>query len=59
MKRKLNQMNDVIRNLTNLLNQSNSSSLLMVIGDHGMTQQGDHGGDQLNEIETAMFIIYK
>ncbi|UJR25092.1 hypothetical protein I4U23_006453 [Adineta vaga] len=28
----------------------------MVIGDHGMTQQGDHGGDELNEIETAMFL---
>ena len=56
MKRKLNQMDDVIRNITILFNQSTSSSLLMVIGDHGMTQQGDHGGDELNEIETAMFL---
>jgi predicted AlkP superfamily pyrophosphatase or phosphodiesterase len=57
MKRKLNQMDDVIQNITLLFNKINSSSsLLMVIGDHGMTQQGDHGGDQLNEIETAMFI---
>jgi predicted AlkP superfamily pyrophosphatase or phosphodiesterase len=56
MKRKLNQMDDVIRNLTIAFDQSNSSSLLMVIGDHGMTQQGDHGGDELNEIETAMFL---
>ncbi|CAF5143536.1 unnamed protein product, partial [Rotaria sp. Silwood1] len=56
MKRKLNQMDDVIRNISLLFNQSNSSSLLIVIGDHGMTQQGDHGGDELNEIETAMFI---
>ena len=56
MKRKLNQMNDVIRNLTLTFHSSNSSSLLMVIGDHGMTQQGDHGGDELNEIETAMFL---
>lgn len=56
MKRKLNQMNNVIENITLLFNKSNISSLLMVIGDHGMTQQGDHGGDELNEIETAMFI---
>ncbi|CAF2725058.1 unnamed protein product [Rotaria sp. Silwood2] len=56
MKRKLNQMDDVIRNISLSFNKSNSSSLLMVIGDHGMTQQGDHGGDELNEIETAMFI---
>ncbi|CAF3994735.1 unnamed protein product [Rotaria sordida] len=56
MKRKLNQMDDVIRNISLSFNKSNSSSLLIVIGDHGMTQQGDHGGDELNEIETAMFI---
>jgi hypothetical protein len=56
MKRKLNQMDDVIRNITLSFDTSNSSSLLMVIGDHGMTQQGDHGGDELNEIETAMFL---
>jgi hypothetical protein len=56
MKRKLNQMDDVIRNITTMFNNDNRSSLLMVIGDHGMTQQGDHGGDEPNEIETAMFI---
>ena len=56
MKRKLNQMNDVIRNLTQTFDQSNRSSLLIVIGDHGMTQQGDHGGDEFNEIQTAMFL---
>lgn len=56
MKRKLNQMDEVIRNISLSFNKTNTSSLLMVIGDHGMTQQGDHGGDELNEIETAMFI---
>ncbi|CAF1317185.1 unnamed protein product [Adineta steineri] len=56
MKRKLNQMDEVIRNITLSINKSNISSLLMIIGDHGMTQQGDHGGDELNEIETAMFL---
>jgi len=57
MKRKLNQMDDVIRNITLEFDKLNSSSsLLIVIGDHGMTQQGDHGGDELNEIETAMFV---
>ncbi|CAF1001829.1 unnamed protein product [Adineta steineri] len=56
MKRKLNQMDEVIRNITLSIDKSNISSLLMIIGDHGMTQQGDHGGDELNEIETAMFL---
>lgn len=56
MKRKLNQMDNVIQNITVLFDQTDIPSILMVIGDHGMTQQGDHGGDELNEIETAMFI---
>ena len=56
MKRKLNQMDEVIRNITTVINRWNSSSLLIVIGDHGMTQHGDHGGDELNEVETAMFL---
>ena len=55
MKRKLNQMNELIRNLTEFFDRSKSPSILMVIGDHGMTQQGDHGGDEFNEIQTAMF----
>ena len=56
MKRKLNQMDDVIRNISRSFDNANTSSLLVVIGDHGMTQQGDHGGDEVNELETAMFV---
>lgn len=56
MKRKLNQMDEVIRNITTVFTSWNSTSLLIVIGDHGMTQHGDHGGDELNEVETAMFL---
>ena len=48
MKRKLNQMDEVIRNLTIVFDSWNSSSLLIVIGDHG--------GDEFNELATAMFL---
>ncbi|CAF0934796.1 unnamed protein product, partial [Didymodactylos carnosus] len=53
MSRKLRQMDMVILNITS---QLKSNSLLIVVGDHGMTSSGDHGGDELNEIETAMFV---
>jgi GPI ethanolamine phosphate transferase 3 subunit O len=53
MKRKLVQMDNLIWNLT--LNLS-KDSILFVLGDHGMTSNGDHGGDSLNELETALFV---
>jgi phosphatidylinositol glycan class O len=30
-----------------------------VIGDHGMTDSGDHGGDSLEETKTALFVYSK
>ncbi len=34
-------------------------TLLVVIGDHGMTEVGDHGGDSKPEIESALFFYSK
>ena len=31
----------------------------MVVGDHGMTETGDHGGSSRNEVEAAMFVYSK
>jgi hypothetical protein len=33
-----------------------SETILFVLGDHGMTQTGDHGGDSLDEISSALFV---
>lgn len=33
-----------------------NDTLLVVIGDHGMTKNGDHGGDSELEISTALFL---
>ena len=30
--------------------------VLFVMGDHGMTETGDHGGDSDNELNSVMFI---
>ncbi|GIX77178.1 GPI ethanolamine phosphate transferase 3 [Caerostris extrusa] len=52
MARKLQQMNNVIKNVTEKLK---NDTILLVLGDHGMTENGDHGGDSIQEISTALF----
>ncbi|XP_014298146.1 GPI ethanolamine phosphate transferase 3 isoform X2 [Microplitis demolitor] len=56
MTRKLNEINVLIKEIINALDDQ---TVLFVIGDHGMTNSGDHGGDSDDEIETAMFIYSK
>ena len=31
-------------------------TILFVMGDHGMTRTGDHGGDSSDELEAGLFI---
>lgn len=33
-----------------------NDTLLVVIGDHGMTMNGDHGGDSELEVSAALFL---
>lgn len=56
MSRKLTQMNDVIEKVIKRLDDD---TVLFVIGDHGMTSTGDHGGESTNEINAAMFAYSK
>ncbi|XP_017761013.1 PREDICTED: GPI ethanolamine phosphate transferase 3 [Eufriesea mexicana] len=53
MTRKLNDTNTLIREIIGSLEED---TVLFVVGDHGMTESGDHGGDSNNEIEAAMFV---
>lgn len=34
-----------------------SDTILFVLGDHGMTVSGDHGGDSSDEITSALFVF--
>lgn len=56
MKDKLNQMNNVIKDVINKLD---SDTLLIVMGDHGMDSTGNHGGDSPDEIESTLFMYSK
>ncbi|XP_059139424.1 GPI ethanolamine phosphate transferase 3-like [Physella acuta] len=53
MGEKLTQMDEVLRNITQLMKDD---TILFVMGDHGMTKTGDHGGDSPDELEAALFI---
>ena len=56
MARKLEQMNDIVRSVAVSLPPS---TLLLVLGDHGMTTSGDHGGDSSLETNAALFAHWK
>ncbi|XP_015437808.1 PREDICTED: GPI ethanolamine phosphate transferase 3 [Dufourea novaeangliae] len=53
MTRKLNDTNTLIKEIIESLE---NDTILFVVGDHGMTDTGDHGGDSSNEVEAAMFV---
>lgn len=56
MTAKLQQMDDVLRQIIDLLDQD---TLLVVMGDHGMDGKGDHGGESDDEVEAALWMYSK
>ncbi|OQR73275.1 GPI ethanolamine phosphate transferase 3-like [Tropilaelaps mercedesae] len=53
MASKLRQMNLLVANVSSKLRKGD---LLIVLGDHGMTLSGDHGGDTEEETTAALFM---
>lgn len=53
---KLNQMNGVIERLTQYVDED---TLLVVMGDHGMSVEGDHGGESVEELMSTLFMYSK
>ena len=56
MASKLSQMDGVLRKVVDMLD---NSTLLFVMGDHGMTPNGDHGGDSIQEMNSVLFAYSK
>ena len=56
MARKLSETDATIAKLAEMLP---SDCVMFVMGDHGMTTSGDHGGDSPDELEAAMFVYSK
>ncbi|XP_067933838.1 GPI ethanolamine phosphate transferase 3-like [Watersipora subatra] len=53
MANKLTEMDDVIRSVVENLD---NDTILIVLGDHGMTKTGDHGGDSQSEVNSALLL---
>ncbi|XP_075165839.1 phosphatidylinositol glycan anchor biosynthesis class O [Haematobia irritans] len=56
MARKLSEMNEIIKNV---VAQMDKDTTLLVMGDHGMTVSGDHGGDSEDETNALLFAYSK
>ncbi|XP_004521984.1 GPI ethanolamine phosphate transferase 3 [Ceratitis capitata] len=56
MERKLNEMNEVIKFVAAKMD---SGTTLLVMGDHGMTASGDHGGETEDETTALIFAYTK
>lgn len=56
MSRKLTEMNEVINKLSQTIDDN---TMLLVMGDHGMTATGDHGGASADETEALLFAYSK
>ncbi|XP_022112521.2 GPI ethanolamine phosphate transferase 3 [Pieris rapae] len=56
MARKLNETNSRLEKIIDVLP---SDAIMYVIGDHGMTETGDHGGETKAERTAAIFAYYK
>lgn len=53
MTSKLSQMDAMLRSVIETLDED---TVLFVMGDHGMTRTGDHGGDSDDEVDAALFV---
>jgi phosphatidylinositol glycan class O len=59
MDAKLNQIDDALHTIFNKIDQANEScQVVFVFGDHGMTEDGNHGGGTSEETNAALFAHY-
>ncbi|KCV68979.1 hypothetical protein H696_04398 [Fonticula alba] len=56
LERKIHQVERFLQALTSAIPQLPGSTALLVLGDHGMTVTGDHGGDTLPETTSALWV---
>jgi phosphatidylinositol glycan class O len=56
MESKLGQMSDILQHIFDTMD---NDTIVFVLGDHGMDEKGDHGGDSELETTTTMFVHSK
>jgi phosphatidylinositol glycan class O len=58
MDAKLRQMDAALSTVLDLLDESNDCHAAMIFGDHGMTEEGNHGGGTQDEVNAALFVHF-
>ncbi|CAM0139780.1 unnamed protein product [Umbelopsis sp. WA50703] len=53
---KLDEMNVMLERLVQYIDED---TLLVLLGDHGMSEQGDHGGESIEEVMSGVFLYSK
>ncbi|CAH8842487.1 unnamed protein product [Trichobilharzia szidati] len=54
MMRKLSELNTFI---SRIISKLQPNDIFLIMGDHGMTRSGDHGGDSDGELEAALLVF--
>ncbi|GAA5972723.1 hypothetical protein JCM11641_002990 [Rhodosporidiobolus odoratus] len=54
--RKLRETDELLQLVVDRMKED---TLLVVVGDHGMTDRGDHGGDSREEVDAALWVYTK
>ena len=54
---KLKEMDSIIMRIYNELKKHDEKSIILVTGDHGMSNAGSHGGSSKEEIDTPLIFI--
>ena len=59
MPSKQREMDDIVRDIYHAMETHDhlSSSLLVLSGDHGMNEAGNHGGSSAGEVSTALLFV--
>ena len=55
MDKKLRQIDAALSTTLEVMDESDSCHLTFIFGDHGMTEDGNHGGGTDNEVNAALF----
>lgn len=58
MTEKLNQMDAALATTLDVLETSEHCHLALIFGDHGMTEDGNHGGGTDEEVNAALFVHF-
>jgi phosphatidylinositol glycan class O len=53
------KLNDTEQIVLDMINKMDSDTVLLVFGDHGMTDDGNHGGGTENELKSVLFAYRK